>query len=208
MKTAAAVPKRRRVVKPADDRRRELLDAAASVFARRGFQGASVAEICDAAGVAKGTFYVYFDSKEHLLGALKQRHADDMLRITTAYLERVGSDDFWALADAMVQAIIDKELENTDMVQVLCQEGFGSASDVFAVAARTMRDMVARGITTGVDAGVFSCADPVMTATLLINAVRGTVETTVLYERRVNRRRLIASAQELVRKTLAPASSS
>ena len=78
---------RKRVVKPAEDRRRELMDAAVKVFAKKGLPGASVAEICDAAGVAKGTFYVYFESKEHLLGALKTRHADELLNITAAHLE-------------------------------------------------------------------------------------------------------------------------
>jgi AcrR family transcriptional regulator len=47
-----------------------LLRAALSIFARDGIDGASIADIADAAGVAKGSIYVYFDSKEALAGEL------------------------------------------------------------------------------------------------------------------------------------------
>ncbi|MCC6152014.1 MAG: TetR/AcrR family transcriptional regulator [Planctomycetes bacterium] len=53
-----------------DLRQRQLLDAALRVFARDGFDGASVASIADEAGVAKGSVYLYFDSKESLAGEL------------------------------------------------------------------------------------------------------------------------------------------
>lgn len=53
-----------------DMRQRQLLDAALRVFARDGFDGASVASIADEAGVAKGSVYLYFDSKEALAGEL------------------------------------------------------------------------------------------------------------------------------------------
>lgn len=53
-----------------DLRQRQLLDAALRVFARDGFDGASVASIADEAGVAKGSVYLYFDSKEALAAEL------------------------------------------------------------------------------------------------------------------------------------------
>lgn len=51
-------------------RHKQLLQAALRVFARNGFDGASVADIAEAAGVAKGSVYLYFDSKESLAGDL------------------------------------------------------------------------------------------------------------------------------------------
>lgn len=57
----------------AEFRSTEILDAARRVFARKGFEGASVDEVADAAGLAKGTVYTYFPSKRDLyLAALHQ----------------------------------------------------------------------------------------------------------------------------------------
>jgi AcrR family transcriptional regulator len=49
------------------DRRRELLDAAVRVFARKGFHGSRVGDIAEEAGVAHGLLYHYFRSKEEVL---------------------------------------------------------------------------------------------------------------------------------------------
>jgi AcrR family transcriptional regulator len=51
-------------------KRRQILEGALRVFRARGFDGASMGEIAKAAGVSKGTLYVYFDSKEALFEAL------------------------------------------------------------------------------------------------------------------------------------------
>ena len=54
------------------DRRTELLSAARSVFARKGYEGATVSEIVGRAGVAQGTFYLYFPGKDALAGAFAE----------------------------------------------------------------------------------------------------------------------------------------
>ena len=46
--------------------RRRLLDAAERVFAELGFHDASIVKITEAAGVAQGTFYIYFESKQQI----------------------------------------------------------------------------------------------------------------------------------------------
>lgn len=49
------------------DKRGAILEAAIDVFVRDGFEAASVADIAQEAGVAKGTIYLYFESKDHLV---------------------------------------------------------------------------------------------------------------------------------------------
>ena len=53
--------------------RQQLLDAAATVFARRGYAAASVDEIADAAGYTKGAVYANFETKQDLFLALMDR---------------------------------------------------------------------------------------------------------------------------------------
>ena len=52
------------------DTRRRLLDAAERVFAELGYHDASIVKVADAAGVAAGTFYLYFDSKKAVFDEL------------------------------------------------------------------------------------------------------------------------------------------
>ena len=54
----------------ASDKRRMILDAAVTVFARQGFHHCWVSDVADEAGVAYGLVYHYFDSKEEILNTL------------------------------------------------------------------------------------------------------------------------------------------
>ncbi|MFE1602365.1 TetR/AcrR family transcriptional regulator [Methylobacterium sp. ID0610] len=82
------------------DKRRQILDGAREVFLACGFDGASMGGIAKAAGVSKGTLYVYFDSKEALFEALtieeKCGLAENLFRLDTddpdvpAVLRRLG----------------------------------------------------------------------------------------------------------------------
>src|SRR3954447_25208853 len=54
------------------DRRTQLLDSARAVFGKKGYEDATVSEIVSRAGVAQGTFYLYFPGKEALAGAFAE----------------------------------------------------------------------------------------------------------------------------------------
>jgi AcrR family transcriptional regulator len=73
-----------RTLLPPDQRRQQLLAAATSVFARKGYRRASISDIIDRAGVARGTFYLYFKSKEQVfLAIVDDYHKKISLAITT-----------------------------------------------------------------------------------------------------------------------------
>jgi TetR/AcrR family transcriptional regulator, fatty acid metabolism regulator protein len=63
------VPRKRTVLAP-DERRQQLLEAATWVFARKGYRRAGISDVIARAGVARGTFYLYFDSREHVFLAI------------------------------------------------------------------------------------------------------------------------------------------
>src|SRR5215813_406512 len=56
-----------------DERREQILDCALTVFARKGFHEASIADICARARIARGTLYQYFTDKRDVLAALIDR---------------------------------------------------------------------------------------------------------------------------------------
>jgi TetR/AcrR family transcriptional regulator, repressor of fatR-cypB operon len=65
---------------PRPDKREQILSAALELFAERTFAGCAVPLVADAAGVATGTIYRYFPSKEALVNALYQRWKSEMKR--------------------------------------------------------------------------------------------------------------------------------
>lgn len=66
-----------------EERRRQILDAAVACFARSGFRGASMAEICQAAGMSAGHLYHYFPGKEAIVEALCARDLNSCLEVLT-----------------------------------------------------------------------------------------------------------------------------
>lgn len=60
-------------------RRAEIVSAAAAVFAERGVANTAVSDIVKAAGVAQGTFYLYFESKDDVVLAVAERFGDTMV---------------------------------------------------------------------------------------------------------------------------------
>lgn len=75
------------------DRRTQLLSAARSVFAKKGYDEATVAEIVGRAGVAQGTFYLYFPGKEALAGAFAELVSERLAEVATERTARSRSFD-------------------------------------------------------------------------------------------------------------------
>ncbi len=63
-----------RVVKDAEERRNEILDAANELFGKKGFDGTSTNDILEKVGIARGTLYYHFKSKEDIMDALIERY--------------------------------------------------------------------------------------------------------------------------------------
>jgi TetR/AcrR family fatty acid metabolism transcriptional regulator len=75
---------------PASDKREAILKAATQVFARNGFFQSQVADVAREAGVAAGTVYLYFRSKDDLLVSLFERTMRDAIAEGRAALEAVS----------------------------------------------------------------------------------------------------------------------
>jgi AcrR family transcriptional regulator len=67
-----------------EEKRRQILDAAVRVFARKGYHSCRVGDITQEAGVAHGLLYHYFDSKEAVLETVFRETWSDVLEALTA----------------------------------------------------------------------------------------------------------------------------
>jgi TetR/AcrR family fatty acid metabolism transcriptional regulator len=86
------------------DKRERILQAAVKIFAQSGFHATRVSEIAKAAGVADGTIYLYFESKEELLFSLFEDRIDKLLTFMRDELPKQPD------APARLRAVIDMQL--------------------------------------------------------------------------------------------------
>jgi AcrR family transcriptional regulator len=105
-----------------EERRNQILDAAARLFAHKGYKGATIREIAREAGVAEGTIYNYFDSKHDLLISLPQRISWPMVSSFVKSARQQGPDTVANDEEQMVQllqASMNSIQQHTDAVKVL-----------------------------------------------------------------------------------------
>jgi AcrR family transcriptional regulator len=81
-------------VEDKEERRAAILDAAERLFLAHPDRMANVAEVAEAGGLAKGTVYLYFPSKEEMLLALHERHVAEFFRALTKHLQDAATVDF------------------------------------------------------------------------------------------------------------------
>lgn len=70
---------------------RSIQEAAAQVIASKGLNGATMQAIADAAGISKGTIYLYFQNRKELVESTADRAFSQLLEMTRAILEGPGS---------------------------------------------------------------------------------------------------------------------
>jgi AcrR family transcriptional regulator len=97
-------------------RREELLAAAAKVFSARGYGGASLREICAAAGILAGSMYHHFRSKEDLFVSVHAEGFRHLNEVVDRALE--GKADPWGRLEAAIGAHLGEVVERTDLVAV------------------------------------------------------------------------------------------
>ena len=182
------------------------MDAGLRVFCDRGIRDATVSEITEAADVAKGTFYLYFDSKEHLLAALKERFVEAMVTEAFSLFGQIGRSDWWDLTDRTIESMVDFPLRHADELKVFYFQTPTSpeTQDILAECDRRIWDMASRSIRLGIEAGVFRTSDPELAALFIHEAIDGAVRHKIMYGIDVDRDRLVAAATEMARKLLAP----
>lgn len=184
-----------------------ILDAAVSVFSRYGFRRASVDDVAAEAGVAKGTIYLYHESKEALFRAVAQAVADRLLAGAAAArgAEAPAAERLRLVLEAKFLYLYDVVALSPHASELLDSKG-RLAADVFEAADRRYHALVAAVIAEGVEEGAFDLSraglSPAAAAAFVVRVGHG-LETAdgggTLPSRDVYRRRIA----ELVRVLLA-----
>ena len=203
---------KRRVVKPTEERRRDILEAALQAFATKGFNDTTVDTVAQAAGVAKGTVYLYFDSKEHLLLALKKDFMNGLTQavadITAQAIEdfAAGKDvDYRDIIDDIFKSIADYHYEHKGALEVVVRQNTGP--DLMQEAIELEREFIqllTNAFREGTNYGLVHTDDPEMTARLVNAGIRDNLAASLCYGEPEDFPRLVEGAKQMLYKALAP----
>lgn len=161
-------------------RRTEIVDGARTVFARSGFASGLMDEIAKEAGVAKGTLYLYFNSKTAIYKAVLDH---DMKALKKSTLDRL--DEAKGLK-GKIRAFALSRLEhaeaNREFFRIMDSEG-GALSYSRSQYRDWLREPVLRlasAIGRAAELGKIRSVDPEKTAWLIVDMTRGTIQRRLL----------------------------
>jgi AcrR family transcriptional regulator len=158
---------------PAPDKRRAILDAAITVFARQGFHSARVSDVAAEAGVAYGLVYHYFDSKDQMLNELfSERWA--LLLEASQEMRRSDASPRDKLA-GVASFIIESYRHEPELMKVIIVEVTRAANSFGRTHLPEIRDaygVVAEIVSDAQAAGEFrDDVDPAFAAMLFYGAI-------------------------------------
>jgi AcrR family transcriptional regulator len=148
-----------------DERRSSLLVAAQKVFSEKGYHAATVDDITRAAGVAKGTFYLYFQEKREIYY--------EVIRGFLQLLKDIGrlapgrDPDFLTALAGAGRELMRVFLENRELVRLAHRESMGLDPGLEAMVRgfyREAAEVHSQNIHVGMELGLFRPVDPLLTA--------------------------------------------
>ena len=167
------------------ERRRQILDAAKHVFAEAGYHGASIGAIIDRAEIARGTFYLYFESKEAVFAALlDQAMAELRTRVVRIDTATAAAPPEVQLRDSLGR-ILEFIVADRPLAVVLLSSSWTPDAEA---AARLqafydeIRSVIALSLQAGMALGIVRPCHPARAAAALLGLVRGLVEHCVSRE--------------------------
>ena len=107
-----------RIVKDAEERRNEILDVAERLFCTKGFDNTSTNDILTEIGIARGTLYYHFKSKEDILDAMIERLTNQMVEKASVIALDESIPVLERLTGTMLSLNVDNELGHMVMEQV------------------------------------------------------------------------------------------
>ena len=151
-----------------------LIGAAVTMFQEKGFQKTRVSDVVAMAGVAQGTFYNYFKSKEEIFRHICNGFIKEVKILFISRTEHIFDGDSAAEIRENVHATIDElfviYMENLSVAEILFREGIGNGGlfkEIYEDILFTFIDLIREQIETGVEKGFLKTDDPGTAAVFL-----------------------------------------
>ena len=162
------------------ERRRQIMNAAKHVFAEAGYHGASINSIIEKAQIARGTFYLYFESKAAVFDSILDQAMADL----RARIHRIEVDDPSAQAPQVqlreqVMATLDYIVRDRPLATLLLSAGHtpdAEAAERLDQFYAEVRDLLRRAMQSGMEIGLLRKVEPELAAAAMLGMIRGVIE--------------------------------
>jgi len=156
-----------------EERRRQIIEAAATLFSRHGFSGTTTREVAKAVGISEATVFKHFTTKEELYAAIIEAKAQiqQVLGVVAPLAE--ARDDV-ALLRTLATEMIARTQSDPTLMRLLffsALEGHTLADLFFRRRVQTLDVFLGQYIADRIAAGAFRPADPLQTAWNFIGMV-------------------------------------
>jgi TetR/AcrR family fatty acid metabolism transcriptional regulator len=151
------------------ERREQILRAAVRVFARKGFAASRVEDVAAEAGIAKGSVYLYFDSRDALLAGIFESYRAR----SDAVLATLGDGPALERLTHLVAGVVEMLAEHRDQARVLLDLWASAPPLDMAAVYRQHRDAIAELLNQARTEGTLRPTVSEHHATLVVGAIEG-----------------------------------
>jgi AcrR family transcriptional regulator len=157
-----------------------VLEATARVLVKRGFDGLTTNLVAEAAGVSIGSLYQYFPNKEALVGALIEKHVEDMTSLCLSELTRVALLPVPQAIRSVIELMIRAHAVEPELHRVLTEQvpRVGRMAKLREIDALTHR-MVAGLLATR--KSELAIDDPDLASVVLVSAIEAITHRAALF---------------------------
>jgi TetR/AcrR family fatty acid metabolism transcriptional regulator len=177
-------PRRRSSTRPAraGDKRERILDAAVRVFAKKGFHATRVSEVAKAAGVADGTIYLYFKSKDELLVSLFEDRVERLLAFLHTELPATqGAAEKLRRIIELQLGLLEGERDLAEVITVILRQSTKLMKEYAAPKFTAYLDAIAHVVADGQASGELRAdVSPHLAARAIFGALDGITMTWAL----------------------------
>jgi AcrR family transcriptional regulator len=162
------------------ERRRQIIAAAKAVFADSGYHGASIHAIIERAQIARGTFYLYFESKAAVFDSILDQAMKDLrARIHRIEVDEPGAPPPQLALRDQVVATLEYIVGDRPLAMLLLSAGHtpdAEAAERLDQFFAEVRDLLRRALESGMEIGLLRTCDATLVAAAMLGMIRGVVE--------------------------------
>jgi AcrR family transcriptional regulator len=182
-----------RALERRSQRRLQILSAARKVFSLKGYHASSVSDILKEAGIARGTFYLYFPSKRAIFDELLEQMFSQISRAVRRVRTEPGSEPVLEQMSRNVYGVVNVLEQNRELTIILLREAVGLDADfdqkLTAFYDRISR-MIEAALRLGQTMGLVRACDPRLISRCVLGSLKEVMIGVLLSDSPVDRETL------------------